>query len=166
MREKNLTPIFQFRGIPIYQKKYFLKNRFTLLEIQTSFFNFFPKFQKHALEDSLGKISVEVKFWISPFLAIFFIFSKLCSIRLDYWFHVNVACQTGYACFVRHVVLCSKLCIFLVLCSASHENVRGGGVTCYVCLPPMFTALCFRCIVIWLYFCVKTRNCYASSILV
>ena len=77
MSQKILTPIFRFRGIPIFPKNFFPENRFTLLEIQTSFFNFLPKFQKHALEDSLGKISVEVKFWISPFLAKKFYFFKI-----------------------------------------------------------------------------------------
>ena len=64
MGEKILTPIFHFRGIPVFPKNFFSENRFTLLEIQTSFFKIFEKFQKHALEESFGKTSVEVKFLI------------------------------------------------------------------------------------------------------
>ena len=62
MGEKILTPIFHFRGIPVFPKKIFSENRFTLLEIQTSFFKIFEKFQKNTLEDSLGQKPVEVKF--------------------------------------------------------------------------------------------------------
>ena len=62
MGEKILTPIFHFRGILVFPQIFFSENRFTLLEIQTSFFKIFEKIQKHALEDLLGQITVEVKF--------------------------------------------------------------------------------------------------------